>query len=453
MESTHSICGQASLSPVIMLARNYLCGVIGLLIRVTQIFGDSISRLMVFGIWRHVIHAIRVYNAGANDRNPHRRLWSSRRGEYAIERLHLDVAGPFNQGLDGSRYWLTIVYDFTGWIEIIPIPRRQHFVIESLRFFLDHSERPEWKCRRIRLGRVSKQVGDEMKFMLFSRAIQRRWQQWVNISRMGLPKEPIRQFMIGLGLPSTCEVAVQILAGNRSNRSFPLQPVAVIKTQHDSVPSVVWSQTWPITTESNRIERGILDPTKAKKEAYGSANKALHPARLWGKHRLPYPSGRRKNCWDSKRWVSRSPHSSLHTDYRRCRSQTRWLAWGNGCCRRGEWGGGTNKTTVGRCAASIRACFGATDCRWIPRGNPYLSRETISRTYCLGVTITRKPRRRFHWVTMTRSPLLLYREIGPCRPHEATIPSDLYHLLIRMLSLGLAHRPVAASNKATLSNG
>jgi hypothetical protein len=74
MESTHSICGQASLSPVIMLARNYLCGVIGLLIRVTQIFGDSISRLMVFGIWRHVIHAIRVYNAGANDRNPHRRL-------------------------------------------------------------------------------------------------------------------------------------------------------------------------------------------------------------------------------------------------------------------------------------------------------------------------------------------------------------------------------------------
>jgi hypothetical protein len=39
-----------------------------------------------------------------------------------MELLHIDVAGPFDEGLDGSRYWLTIVDDFTGWIEIIPIP-------------------------------------------------------------------------------------------------------------------------------------------------------------------------------------------------------------------------------------------------------------------------------------------------------------------------------------------
>ena len=89
-----------------------------------------------------------------------------------MELLHIDVAGPFDEGLDGSRYWVTIVDDFTGWIEIIPIPRRQHFVIESLRFFLDHNERPERKCRRIRLDRISEQVGEEMKFMFFSRAIK-----------------------------------------------------------------------------------------------------------------------------------------------------------------------------------------------------------------------------------------------------------------------------------------
>jgi hypothetical protein len=103
---------------------------------------------------------------------PHRRSGQSRRGKYAMELLHIDVAGPFDEGLDGSRYWLTIVDDFTGWIEIIPIPRRQEFVIESLRFFLDHNERPERKCRRIRLDRIPEQVGEEMKFVLFSRAIQ-----------------------------------------------------------------------------------------------------------------------------------------------------------------------------------------------------------------------------------------------------------------------------------------
>ncbi|KAJ5473962.1 hypothetical protein N7475_003528 [Penicillium sp. IBT 31633x] len=103
---------------------------------------------------------------------PHNRSGQSRRGEYAMELLHIDVAGPFDEGLDGSRYWLTIVDDFTRWIEIIPIPRRQEFVIESLRFFLDHNERPERKCKRIRLDRIPEQVGEEMKFTLFSRAIQ-----------------------------------------------------------------------------------------------------------------------------------------------------------------------------------------------------------------------------------------------------------------------------------------
>ncbi|KAJ5829151.1 uncharacterized protein N7525_007404 [Penicillium rubens] len=102
---------------------------------------------------------------------PHSQSGRSRRGHYAMELLHIDAAGPFDEGLDGSRYWLTIVDDFTGWIEVIPIPRRQGFVVESLRFFLDHNERPERKCRRIRLDRIPEQVGEEMKFMLFSRAI------------------------------------------------------------------------------------------------------------------------------------------------------------------------------------------------------------------------------------------------------------------------------------------
>ncbi|KAK7177891.1 hypothetical protein PSPO01_16063 [Paraphaeosphaeria sporulosa] len=71
-----------------------------------------------------------------------------RKGEYPMELLHMDVAGPFEEGIDGSRYWLTIVDDYTGWIEVILILRRREFAIESLRFFLDPNERAERKCRR-----------------------------------------------------------------------------------------------------------------------------------------------------------------------------------------------------------------------------------------------------------------------------------------------------------------
>ncbi|KAJ5979254.1 hypothetical protein N7501_002596 [Penicillium viridicatum] len=74
----------------------------------------------------------------------------------------MDAAGPFDEGLDGSRYWLTIVDDWTGWVEIIPIPRRQGFIIESLCFFLDHNERPERKCRRIRLDRIPEQTEQDV---------------------------------------------------------------------------------------------------------------------------------------------------------------------------------------------------------------------------------------------------------------------------------------------------
>ncbi|KAJ5111782.1 hypothetical protein NUU61_001412 [Penicillium alfredii] len=103
---------------------------------------------------------------------PHRRSEAGKRANFAMELLHIDVAGPFEEGLDGSRYWLTIVDDFTGWVEIVPILRRQEYVVESLRYFLDHNERPERKCRRIRLDRIPEQVGEEMKFTLFSRAIR-----------------------------------------------------------------------------------------------------------------------------------------------------------------------------------------------------------------------------------------------------------------------------------------
>lgn len=45
---------------------------------------------------------------------PYSRSRKGRRVEYVIERLYINVIGPFEEGLDRSRYWLTIVDDFTG---------------------------------------------------------------------------------------------------------------------------------------------------------------------------------------------------------------------------------------------------------------------------------------------------------------------------------------------------
>ena len=63
---------------------------------------------------------------------------------------------------------------------------------------------------------------------------------------------------------------------------------------------MVRRQAGPITTQSDRIQRGILDPTQAEEEAHGAKNKAMRPTRLRGKYQLPYPTGGRKNRWDPK---------------------------------------------------------------------------------------------------------------------------------------------------------
>jgi hypothetical protein len=46
-------------------------------------------------------------------KTPHRRSEAGKRAKYAIELLYIDVTGPFEEGLDGSRYWLTIIDDCT----------------------------------------------------------------------------------------------------------------------------------------------------------------------------------------------------------------------------------------------------------------------------------------------------------------------------------------------------
>lgn len=75
----------------------------------------------------------------------------SRRGEYPLEYIHTDIAGPFPiAGYNGCRYWVTFLDDATQLSTVIPITTKSKMFGE-LRKFLSMYERPERRCHRIRL--------------------------------------------------------------------------------------------------------------------------------------------------------------------------------------------------------------------------------------------------------------------------------------------------------------
>lgn len=70
---------------------------------------------------------------------------------YPFESLHADIAGPFDSpGADGSRYWVTIVDDFSHWGWIHPIKEKSDFP-EVLKSTILTHERPEKRCHLVLL--------------------------------------------------------------------------------------------------------------------------------------------------------------------------------------------------------------------------------------------------------------------------------------------------------------
>ena len=68
-----------------------------------------------------------------------------------MESLHTDVGGPFAEtDYDGSRYWVTILDDFTQMAEIHPIQRKSDVPNVIQRFICRH-ETPERRCKRFRM--------------------------------------------------------------------------------------------------------------------------------------------------------------------------------------------------------------------------------------------------------------------------------------------------------------
>ncbi|KAJ5142562.1 GAG-pre-integrase domain-containing protein [Penicillium bovifimosum] len=93
---------------------------------------------------------------GKLKRTPHRS--SNTRGAHKLEFLHVDIQGPFDVGNDVSRYSVGIVDDFSqrGWA--VPI-RTRDALSPLLISFLEQHQRPELRCRRIRLDRGGENMG------------------------------------------------------------------------------------------------------------------------------------------------------------------------------------------------------------------------------------------------------------------------------------------------------
>jgi hypothetical protein len=96
----------------------------------------------------------------------------SRRGEYPLEFVHIDIAGPLPTiGHGGARYWAIFVDDFTGWTGIRPLRAKLELAAAFLGW-LNELERPERRCHRVRLDQAGENSSEDFKNTCSSRGIE-----------------------------------------------------------------------------------------------------------------------------------------------------------------------------------------------------------------------------------------------------------------------------------------
>lgn len=96
---------------------------------------------------------------------------SSPRGEYLLEYIHTDIAGPFPvAGYNECRYWVTFLDDASQLSIVIPITYKSEMFAE-LRKFLAKYERPERRCHRIRLDDSGENRSNEFREWCAQRGI------------------------------------------------------------------------------------------------------------------------------------------------------------------------------------------------------------------------------------------------------------------------------------------
>ncbi len=88
---------------------------------------------------------------------------SSPRGEYPLEYINTDIAGPFPVvGYKGCRYWVTFLDDATQLSTTIPITHKSKMLTELQKFQAKY-ERPERRCHRISLDDSGENRGSKFR--------------------------------------------------------------------------------------------------------------------------------------------------------------------------------------------------------------------------------------------------------------------------------------------------
>ena len=84
-------------------------------------------------------------------------------GEYPLEYIHTDIAGPFPVvGYNGCRYWVTFLNNATQLSTTIPIAYNNEMFAE-LRKFLAKYKRPERQCHCIHLDDSGENQSNEFR--------------------------------------------------------------------------------------------------------------------------------------------------------------------------------------------------------------------------------------------------------------------------------------------------
>ena len=103
----------------------------------------TLHRLRQRHIWHKMNKDCKLYVLSCKECNRQKKASVKPRGELGmfhagapVERLHIDILGPFPQSVTGNRYILMLVCQFTKWLEAYPLPEQT--AEQTARVVVDH---------------------------------------------------------------------------------------------------------------------------------------------------------------------------------------------------------------------------------------------------------------------------------------------------------------------------
>lgn len=115
-------------------------------------------------------------------------------GTYPIELVHVDIAEVPLTAFDGSKYACTMLDDYSDWADVKPAKHKSE-LFSHLRFFIQHNETPQHRCRRIRLDRGGENSSTELKQWAYERGVELEYTDTEQHQANGKAERLIRTLM------------------------------------------------------------------------------------------------------------------------------------------------------------------------------------------------------------------------------------------------------------------